>query len=1075
MLKLLPLIFAFLSGLAFASERPLSAESADGYRPLVESLDTEPKVYIVQLDEPPALGYRGGKPGMAKTRPRRGQRFDAADPRVRRYGSYLTTKHDSALRSVGAYQTKLYSYRYAFNGFAARMTPLQAEKLRGQRGVAKVWEDRIRYLNTNDSSRFLGLLNGQDGLRIGEGLTGEDVVIAVIDSGITPEHPSFKDSRSAKKPKICRSSFGENTLVGIWLCTKYRRKEDRLVYDAPVGWTGACEAGDEDIDRFTTRDCNNKLIGARFYIDGFLERNFLDINEFISPRDADGHGTHIASTAAGNEVRAKIAGQKIDEIIGIAPRARIAVYKACWLEPGQTRGSCSTADLQRAIEDAVADGVDIINYSVGSSDISISDPDDLALLAASDAGILSVVAAGNDGPTPESILSPAAAPWVLSVGNASRTGTRFERALQVDSPSDLAGDYVIREGVFTRTLESTGTIEGELVLVDDGVVSVSDDEVGTTFDACQTIENRNEVEGKIALVQRGSCDFEVKFENAENAGATAVVVFNNTGGLLNMLVSPNTIGIPAVLISQSDGQLLLDELNRDEVIELQLLPDLVIENNAVGNRVADSSARGPNAAALDILKPDLVAPGVDILAGQTPDVANGFRGELYQYLTGTSMSVPHMAGLAALLKEARPDWSPAALRSALMTTARQNVLLNDGETPAGPFDMGAGYVDPNLALNPGLIYEAGKDDYSAFNCGAGIPRSTQAECDALVSAGYSLDPSNLNLPSIAIAELALSKAVTRRVTNTGDAPATFDVAVESPEGIDISVSPTSLTLAPGESAPYTASFSNVSSALNQWVSGALTWSDGTRQVRSPVVVKPVNFSAVETVLGDTSDDTRSFDVEFGYTGNYRALATGLELAERDGCRDTNGFAVPCLLAEDFSDNYQFEPVDADLPDSVERFDFNTIEDTVFLRVALFDEDTAGQDDLDLYLYYSPDGQFYSQIARSVNNDSNEVIDLPFPAAGEYFVDVHGYDTQGQNGTEFILSVWRLGSEETPTPANLTVTAPTSAAAGTVSPVNIQWQGLNPGRYLGGIEHRDDTDAILTPFTRIDVEVPAASP
>jgi hypothetical protein len=528
------------------------------------------------------------------------------------------------------------------------------------------------------------------------------------------------------------------------------------------------------------------------------------------------------------------------------------------------------------------------------------------------------------------------------------------------------------------------------------------------------------------------------------------------------------------MISQSEGQLLLDEQNRDEaVIELKLLADLVIENKAVGNRVADSYARGPNAAARDILKPDLVAPGVDILAGQTPDVANGFRGELYQYLTGTSMSVPHVAGLAALLKEARPDWSPAALRSALMTTARQDVLLDDSETPAGPFDMGAGYVDPNPALDPGLIYEAGKDDYSAFNCGAGIPRSTQAECDALVSAGYSLDPSDLNLPSIAIAELALAKTITRRVTNTGDAPATFDAAIEAPEGIDVSVAPTSLTLAPGESAPYTATFSNASSVLNEWVSGALTWSDGTRQVRSPVVIKPVNFSAPETVLGDTSDGTRNFDVEFGYTGNYRALGTGLELAERDGCRDVNGFAVPCPLAEDLGDNYQFEPVDADLPGSVERLDFNTIDATVFLRVALFNEDTAGRDDLDLYLYYSPDGAFYSQIAKSTNIDSNEVIDLPFPDAGEYFVDVHAYDTQGQNGTEFILSVWRLGSEETPDPTNLTVTAPTSAVAGTIAPVSVQWQGLSPGRYLGGVEHRDNADAILTPFTRIDVQVPAA--
>ncbi|MFQ5635615.1 MAG: S8 family serine peptidase, partial [Gammaproteobacteria bacterium] len=348
----------------------------------------EERVYIVQLAAPAALNYTGRPGGIAATRPARGKRFDARSGNVRAYSRELTEAHDALLRSIGAYERKLYSYRYTFNGFAARLTAVQAQKLRSRKNVLNVWEDSVRYLYTNDSPVFLGLFDADTGLVTGRGLRGEDIVIGVIDSGIAPEHPSFADTEEAPRPRLCRSKWAETSLLGLWLCRRFDVRDDELVYDPPENWNGSCEAG----DRFAGDLCNNKIIGARYYLDGFLESHTLDANEFMSPRDADGHGTHIASTAAGNEVRATLAGTDLDRVNGVAPRARIAVYKACWLEPGQIRGSCSTSDLQRAIEDAVADGVDIINYSVGNTDISISDPDDIALLAASDAGVLGVVA-----------------------------------------------------------------------------------------------------------------------------------------------------------------------------------------------------------------------------------------------------------------------------------------------------------------------------------------------------------------------------------------------------------------------------------------------------------------------------------------------------------------------------------------------------------------------------------------------------------------------------------------------------------------------------------------------------------
>lgn len=1080
MLKLLPLTILLAAGMAQGGDR-IKQVPPNGYVTLTGELLQEERVYIVQLAEPPALTYRGGTAGMSATRPAAGEAFDATAPGVRRYGRYLQDKHDNTLRAVGAYRQKLYSYRYAFNGFAARMTPVQAQKLESRRGVLRVWEDRVRYLATSDSARFLGLQDGSVGLRTAKGLTGENVVIGVIDSGITQEHPSFQDRFAPKKPKLCRTRFGEESLLGIWLCTEYRRKEERLVYSAPADWSGACEAGDADIDKFTANDCNNKIIGARFYIDGFLERQQLDANEFISPRDADGHGTHIATTAGGNEVRAVIGGQPVARIAGMAPRARIAVYKACWLEPGQTRGSCSTADLQRAIEDAVADGVDIINYSVGSSDHSISDPDDLALLAASNAGVLGVVAAGNDGPDPGTILSPGAAPWVLSVGVSSRTGTKYERGLRVDGPSSLAGNYIIREGTFTQPLSESGTVEGELVLVDDGVASFSGAETGTTYDACEDITNGNEISGKIAFLQRGICTFEEKLRSVQNAGAIAAVLFNNEGGLIDMSGTRGSVTIPAVLMTQADGQRILDEINREITVDVSLLADLIINQAAEGDLLAEQSARGPNFASPDILKPDVTAPGVDILAGQTPDVANGIRGQFYQYLTGTSMSVPHVAGLAALLKQQHPDWSPAALRSALMTTARQDVTLPDGETPAGPFDIGAGHVVPNLAVDPGVVYEAGKDDYDAFNCGNELPLVATAECNALVAAGFSTDPSDLNLPSIAIAELTGQRRITRRVTNLGDTMASFEASVESPEGIDVTVQPGVLNLAVGETAEYALEISNNGALLDEWRFGSITWDDGTRQARSPIAVRPMNFAAPLAVAGEGADGSVSFDVEFGYDGSYTALVTGLSRPDITECIDTGGQVVPCTISDDPTDSYVFEPNNAFLPDSVVRFRFTVPTDTSFVRVALYNEDTDGDDDLDLYLYYSTGGNIFDSLGQSTNDDSDEFVEFPIDAGADpldLIVDVHGFDTDpvtGGSGAVFDLSVWRLARGDDRN--NLNVTAPVQAVRGTTQTVTAQWQNLGSGRYLGGIEHRDDSGPLSesTPFTSIDVVVPLPDP
>jgi len=999
----------------------------------------EERVYIVQLADPAALDYTGKSGGVAATRPAPGKRFDPGSGNVRAYSRELTDKHDALLQSIGAYDGKLYSYRYTFNGFAARLTPVQAQKLRSRKNVLNVWEDTVRYLSTNDSPVFLGLFDANDGLVTGQGLRGEDVVIGIIDSGITPEHPSFADTREADRPRICRSDWAENSLLGIWLCMRFKNRDDESTYTAPEGWLGRCEAG----DGFAEDLCNNKIIGARYYIDGFLQAHALDENEFISPRDVDGHGTHIASTAAGNEVRATLAGTDIDRINGVAPRARIAVYKACWLEPGQLRGSCSTSDLQRAIEDAVADGVDIINYSVGNTDISISDPDDIALLAASDAGVLSVVAAGNDGPSPATILSPSGAPWVLTVGASSRAGKKFEEAIRINSPDGVAGDYASREASFTPTLEDEGPITAELVLADDGEASG-----GSTYDGCQTLVNGGVMDGQVALLQRGGCDFQDKVANAEAAGAIAAVVFNNQSDLTIMSGSRGSVTIPAVMIGQADGQTLLTELQADEIIEVTLDKTLFIEQPDDGNVMGRFSSRGPNLTAPDILKPDVTAPGIDILAGQTPDVANGVRGEYFQYLTGTSMSVPHVAGVAALIREAQPDWSPAEIKSALMTTSRQDIVKEDGVTPADAFDYGAGHIVPNQATDPGLVYAAEKENYNAFTCGTKEPRVTEDQCQQLVADGFPTAAADLNLPSIAVSSLVSERTVRRRVTNVGEA-SQYTVRIDAPPGVDVDVTPSVLSLAPNEVGEFDVRLATSSAELYEWQFGSLTWSDVSHSVYSPIAVRPVPFLAPVDAIGNGRAGSLQFEVQFGYTGTYES--------------SLEGFAAPFIIeqqtvTDDPANGYVFEADTDRLPPSVWRSNpaLAVADGDTLLRVALFNDHTAGDDDLDLYVYYCPGLVFCSSVGVSGQNDSDEQVEILFPLPGEYIIDVHGFETEASS-TTFDVFVWTVGPGDNAGDPQLSV--PSEAVSGETGNVAVSWEGLERQTHLGVITHTDGQDPL----------------
>jgi hypothetical protein len=467
--------------------------------------------------------------------------------------------------------------------------------------------------------------------------------------------------------------------------------------------------------------------------------------------------------------------------------------------------------------------------------------------------------------------------------------------------------------------------------------------------------------------------------------------------------------------------------------------DLFLTEKDTGNVMGSFSARGPGPSP-DILKPDVTAPGINILAGFTPDAANAAPGENFAYLTGTSMSTPHVAGVGALLLQAHPDWSPSAIKSALMTTAHQDLTGSDGATTALPFDYGAGHIVPNDSVDPGLVYDVTADEYDAFACGIASPGVTEERCNELSALGHSFAGADLNQPSLAIERLANERTVSRRVTNVSDESATYVANVVAPVGIGVTVVPASITVGPGQTATFDLTFSFESGPLDLWRFGSLTWDDGTHSVYSTIAIRPISVTAPAEVTAFGANGSLSFPVEFGYTGAYNAGVHGLRLP-----LVLNGF-----VDNDPTKTFSFRTtngVTAHLIDVVEA-------EPAYLRFALFDTLTDGDDDLDMYVYYCPDNINCTKIGDSGEATSQEEFNVLLPATGRYAVLIHGFETDqlsGGIGANYTLLGWSFGLFDDQ--GNMTTSGPAFVNAGTTENVVVNWTGLLPDTiYLGGVSH-----------------------
>jgi len=692
--------------------------------------DEEPLVPVVlRLDDAPLATYRGGAGGLAATQPAAtgSRRLEAGSARSAAYLRYLDrrlTAFESSVRNAVPRARTLYRFRAVVGGLSMLVPASEIATLAALPGVRALYRDEPRTLDTERSPKFIGANKYWSKLG-GQRAAGEGIVVGVLDSGIWPEHPSFSDPDPLGKP-----------------------------YPAPPAtWNGGlgpvCEP---PLDGSAPLACNNKLIGARSFLATYKAATGLLPGEFDSARDQDGHGTHTASTAAGNPgVAASIFDLPRGKISGIAPRAHVAGYRVCGLAPN----SCYQSDSVAAIDRAVLDGVDVINFSISGSTDPYTDIVDLAFLDAYEAGVFVAASAGNDGPAPDTVNHRGG--WIATVG-ASTADRQFT------GKGTLAADRAKLKLVGSSV---TPGASAPVVLA-----STFGDELCLSPFAAGTFA------GEIVACKRGVNARVLKGFNVQAGGAGGLILYNATAAQ-NLV--PDAHHLPALHVASATGTALIDFLGTHASVTGTLKAGKKAKTQ--GDVLGDFSSRGSAAEPLGISKPDLVAPGLTILAGVTaqpllPDA--GPAGQLFGVLDGTSMAGPHVAGAAALVKALHPDWTPGRIKSALMTTASTKKLVKeDGVTAPTPFEVGSGRLDLAKAVKPGLTFDVPGPEFDT----------------------HKSDLWNVNYPSVYVPAMPALLTVQRTAHGEVSKETTFALSVTSAPDLLVGA-PAELAVPPGADVPF---------------------------------------------------------------------------------------------------------------------------------------------------------------------------------------------------------------------------------------------------------------------------------
>ncbi|CAA7044655.1 unnamed protein product [Microthlaspi erraticum] len=735
-------------------------------------------------------------------------------------------------------KTPRHRYKHGFSGFAAHLSEDEARIMSKQPGVVSVFPDQMLQLHTTRSWDFLVQesyqrqthfteTNSQQELDVAEG----DTIIGFIDSGIWPESESFND---------------------------------RHMHPVPEKWKGTCMRGKKtQPDSFL---CNRKIIGARYYNSSF----FLD-PDYETPRDFLGHGTHVASIAAGRIISdASYYGLAGGTMRGGSPTSRIAMYRACSLL------GCQGSSILAAFDDAIADGVDVISVSMGLfPDNVLEDPLAIGSFHAVERGITVVCSAGNLGPSSQSVVN--AAPWMITV-SASTIDRGFQSNILLGGKNSR-----LIEGVGINLANIDKTQANKLIHARSAKRFDANEDDARTCAA--DAMNGTIVEGKIVVCDNdvGEKVIQWKSQEVKKLGGTGMILIDDNSMDLSF-IDPSFL---VTIIKTEDGLQIMSYINSTREPIATIMPTRSLTGHELAPSIPSFSSRGPYLLTRSILKPDIAAPGVNIVAswliGDLNAAPQGKPPPLVNIESGTSMSCPHVSGIAARLKSENPSWSPAAIRSAIMTTGETSKyqesvmdyrfdqpqltfslsaavqMTNTGSyitTEAGakatPYDFGAGQVTLFGPSSPGLVYETNHMDYLNFLCYLGFASDQIRKISNRMPQGFACpeqsskgDISNINYPSISVSNFngKETRRVSRTVTNVasrlvGDEDTVYTVSIDAPEGLQVRVVPRRLHFRKiGDKLSYQVTFSSTSkSTLKEDAFGSITWSNGMYNVRSPFAV-----------------------------------------------------------------------------------------------------------------------------------------------------------------------------------------------------------------------------------------------
>ncbi len=898
----------------------------------------------------------------------------------------------SAETALGREIKVRYVYDVILNGVSVELTSREALELESLPGIRQVLKDTTEHITTDAGPSWIGAPSLWDGTSVPDslGTQGEGILVGVLDTGINFDHPSFSDT-----------------------------PDDGYTYTWDGDYLGVC-APKPDGDQQYNKACNDKVVGAYSYTEDAA-------SETVTPEDSDGHGSHTASTVAGNTVDVDFYGIPVT-ISGVAPHAQIISYDVCY--PSDTGGSCAGEDSIAAVQQAIIDGVDVINYSISGGENPYNDPVELAFLEATGSGIVVSTSAGNSGPGEATVAHRS--PWVLST--AATTHNRIFTTSQVDFSDPLymgidtlAGEIPFTTAVVASDVVYSGEYEGN-------------EEACAAFPA-------DFFAGSIALIKRGTCNFSDKINYAANAGATGVLIFTDDRDPVAMSAPDTTI--PNVMLN-IPGTFGLEIANwvmtqTDETVDISAFG--ISYSDDYADIMADFSSRGPNTT-FDVLKPDVGAPGVEILAAVADSTIKASADAEYALYQGTSMASPHDAGSAALLYALHPDWTPSEIQSALMLTAYADLVKEDEVTPADHFDIGAGRIQLEMAGLTGLVMDETYSNYMAANPDEGG------------------DVRSLNIPSLYNSQCVGNCSWTRTFTSVADVSATYTVT--APDWI--AVTPSEFTIAPGATQEITiiADVSGLEPDVWQFVAVEFNTDDlhsGGTPISSahiPAAVLPTTGNIPDWIQFDSYRDAGGGTL----TDLFAVEITDLTV-------ETYGFvkgeATTIQLAPD--------PTNTDAFDDLSQVWYTLIDLTDGAARAVAEITASTAPDVDLFwgIDWNEDGlpsldELYQ--ASATGTAFEYLSEWGFPAGlPDLWILVQNWAGSGapEDDITLMLGVVPYDSVD---PATMTVVGPETVSAGTPFELQVLWHDIETedGDRLYGLfdAYADSMYAVGIGVTEVDV-------